>query len=756
MKIIKQSVAVILAIVIGLTASVNAFAATATKKYVSDVITYTASSADEAEKGLAKLGYKMVKDSNLNSTLKTGVYLGYKETDNPEEAITDLSVMNMKGKYSYSDYKQIMAQNREHINETISDFLPAVAEFQSNYEAEKPKALAAYKSLNIYKDDDSGKLMGDYLLEYDFTEGAEKKIAETFMQANTQYILSIMELTSFAGDDSDDTMIDRLVETGPDGIQEKYAKVYPTVAKANQAMAAEYGATATAILNDWNSLYKYICDAEKELVKPAESDDGEPEFVIDYVENKEIDIFDDGTYEKLSGEAKEAADAITTIVDYAENESAVIDCALYASLLETEYGDSTLLDFFKRPASEVKKEELYPLVDAMSDGQRSQFEMNGLQLTLIGAFSDIENGTQEAEDAIENVEKIAESLGTVSIFEGVDRSIFEEGIAFTSAATEHERLTGESWLPDLPSDSSEKDYWLKSMVITTCVSVALAATCIAAVVIQRNQIKTFKAALSQSIENRQEMYNLRHWIQENDITTWEFFGDELYHDETRVATEPYNEASSKLDALKKSEPTVGRTAGIVKCVSFVLFVAAFVYDIVSIVEFFSTDVASEEYIPHHIMSAAQTPYGEDYVYYQTVKNQNGDAADLNNHEGDMKIGWLVLYSTKDKSAGDPILSKDLKVVKGSKNITPDASFVSLFNESAAVNLTDEKYTGKADSTGGTYIIFTRGESLLTGSAVTNGTAALIGFGGLALGAVLGAVITKLAGRKKKEEAPAEA
>ena len=122
----------------------------------------------------------------------------------------------------------------------------------------------------------------------------------------------------------------------------------------------------------------------------------------------------------------------------------------------------------------------------------------------------------------------------------------------------------------------------------------------------------------------------------------------------------------------------------------------------------------------------------------------------------MKIGWLVLYSTKDKSAGNPILSKDLKVVRGSKNITPDASFVRLFNESAAVNLTDEKYTGKADSTGGTYILFTRGESLLTGSAVTNGTAALIGFGGLALGAVLGAVITKLAGRKKKEEAPAEA
>ena len=69
-------------------------------------------------------------------------------------------------------------------------------------------------------------------------------------------------------------------------------------------------------------------------------------------------------------------------------------------------------------------------------------------------------------------------------------------------------------------------------------------------------------------------------------------------------------------------------------------------------------------------------------------------------------------------------------------------------ESAALNLTDEKYTGVKDSMNGTYITFNRAASTLVGSAVTNGTAAIICVGGLAVGAVLGALITKLAAYRK--------
>ena len=61
-----------------------------------------------------------------------------------------------------------------------------------------------------------------------------------------------------------------------------------------------------------------------------------------------------------------------------------------------------------------------------------------------------------------------------------------------------------------------------------------------------------------------------------------------------------------------------------------------------------------------------------------------------------------------------------------------------------------------DSANGTYLVFDRDTSTLIGSAITNGTAAIIGVGGLAVGAVLGAIIAKLAGKKKNKETAAEA
>ena len=195
----KKILAVILAVIIGASASLNAFAATAKKTYISDITLVAADTQNKAEALLIKAGYKMLKDCNVNSTLKSAVYIGYKETENADEALTDIAGMNMLGKFSYSDYKQIMENNRENIAETIDNFLPALAEYQVNYEAEKPAAVAAHTSLNVFKDDDSGKLMGDYLLDFDFSDKAEKQMTETFMQANNEIIITVMNLVSAAG-----------------------------------------------------------------------------------------------------------------------------------------------------------------------------------------------------------------------------------------------------------------------------------------------------------------------------------------------------------------------------------------------------------------------------------------------------------------------------------------------------------------------------------------------------------------------------
>ena len=753
----KKILAVILAVIIGSSASLNAFAATAKKTYISDITLVTADTENKAEAMLIKAGYKMLKNCNVNSTLKTAVYIGYKETDNADEALTDIAGMNMLGKFNYSDYKQIMEKNREQIAESIDNFLPALAEYQVNYEAEKPAAVAAHTSLNVFKDDDSGKLMGDYLLDFDFSDNAEKQMTETFMQANSQIIITIMNLASAAGDDEDETMIDRLTDLGPDGVMIKYKGVYPSVAKANQAMAADYGDTAQLIYNEWDNIYDYILNAEENLV--GENEDGEITFTSDVYDVKEIKID-----ENISQEEKNCINGINDAVNTASAAADYSNYALYNLLNDTEYGDGTLLDFFNRPASDVKKEELYPLVEAMSEGQRSQIEINGLLLTLENAFCGIECDTKEAEEAVETVESVTDSLETMSIFEGVDRSIFEDGVAFTSAATEHERLTGETWLAKLTGERDDKAVWLKTMITTSVLTGVLVAAFIGSTFLSRMRDvsqKAYDAAREELTELQnfvggQNMYfrdfdRLDAFIKVNgeEVEMTKEFGDvfdKIYEDE-RVALET---------KLKWEESRICDIASIVKCVSFVMLVVMLAVDAYSIYEYVTADEPQEEKIPHHIITAATTEYGEDYVYYAAVKNLNGEAADTNNHEADAKIGWLTLYTTKDKAAGNPILAENFKLQTGSSSFKEGASFVHLFNESAALNLTDEKYTGVKDSMNGTYITFNRAASTLVGSVVTNGTAAVIGVGSLAFGALLGAMITKLAGRKKKEEASSEA
>ena len=778
----KKILSVILAVIIGVTASVNSFAASAKKTYISDIVAVTAKDEADAKVQLEKDGYKLLANSNVNSSLKTGVYIGYKETDNADEAIRDIAAMNMTGKFNYSDYKAILEQNRETIKETIDGFTPVIAEFQANYDEEKPAAVAAYKAMNVYKDDDSGKLMGDYLLEYDFSDAAEKKMTETFMQANSQIILTIMQQAAFAGDDNEDSMIDRLVKTGPDGIAKKYRGIYPTVAKANQAMAAEYGDTAAVIYNDWNSVYDYICETEKTLVTVDE--DGNVDVAEGAFEAEEIDAEEE--YGSLEFETASTALALNVADEVASNAEDTTDYVLYNFLNETEYGDGTLLDFFKRPASEVKKEELYPLVDAMSEGQRSQIELSGLRFTLQSAFSDIDSDAEIAEKAVETVGGLAESMGVTSIYDGMDRSIFEDGVAFTSAATEHEKLTGESWLAKLTGASDDKSVWLNTMIVSGIVTGALIATCITAALIERYQRAKEAAPLIKAyirFDNLQIDDDLIRQFRDHEIETFKSItefgkkGEEkaisltwknavskeqirnLQNETLRAEAtihHAYMDAEERLDRYNDYyDETVGNTAYYIKCASFVLLIVALAFDIYAIYEYVTTPEATEEAIPHHLVSAATTEYGEDYVYYQTVKNLKGEAQDTNNHEADAKIGWLTLYTTKDKAAGDPILADNLKVQTGSASFREGMSFVHLFNETSAINLTSELYTGSKDTANGTYLVFEReSSSLLIGSAVTNGTAALIGVGGLAVGAVLGALLTKLAAKKKKTSAEA--
>ena len=742
MKKYIKVLAIVLAVVMAAMMPAQALSAVRSTKYISEVVTVVANSYEEAKKLLETAGYKIVENSNLNSTLKSGVYLGYKETTDKKEAITDVAAMNMTGKFSYSDYKQIMADYRENIEETVDNIEASIEEYQINYDAEAKNATLAYTALNLFKDDDSGKTMGEYFLEYDFSDASRESMTDTLMQANSDIVMSMIRALSFAGDTEDTTMFERMAETGPDGIEEKYTKVYPTVAKARVAMAAEYGTAADSIYKDWDGFYEYLTGIEKMIVRESDG-------TIGFEDASMIPpAADPINTNGLSAEEADFVNELNQVSGSATVVANMTDIDLYLMLEGTEFGEGTLLDFFKRPAADVDKTELYVIVDSMSEGQKGQKDFVDIKDILISAFSESEGTAEEAADAAEKYAELTEEVEAVSIFEGVDRSVFEDGVAFTSSAVRHESLTGQSWLDKLGTlTDPSSNYWNQTTAVCWIATAALFAVGIGSAVVNRIANGLLSAREQAFLTAEREMQNeVRRIIGTHARGGEVLLANDAYDIMDQAFKDAYSDAAS---SLRKTSATL-KVTGIITAVSFVLMFVVLVYDIYTLVDYFMQEKPEEEAIPHHLMATAMTAYGEDYVYYQTVKTLSGDAADTNNHEADTTVGWLVLYTTKDENAGESICADDIKVVTGSTDFGEDASFAHLFNETAPVNLTDPNYTGTEDTADGTYIVFDHNTASYAGSAIAGGSAAMIAAAALAVGAAGGSIIT--AAIKKKKEA----
>ena len=257
------------------------------KTYISEVKIGMGETEEEAKKELEEEGYTILKDSGKNadlnkdagskSSLKRGandkiVYLGYKTTKDPEEAITDLAVMNMNGGYSIEDYNILMDQQMDsQIKPFVDRFISALEEYRANYAKKKTdksyiRADHIRRYLNKMTDDDTGdKPLGDLLLNktkyelgdkaYNALSDSDKKnhadILTILMQANGKATLSIEKLITRAADSGDDSWIDRLKDTTLDDLidrTEKENKSLTSKTDILKELDKKYSHTASGIL----------------------------------------------------------------------------------------------------------------------------------------------------------------------------------------------------------------------------------------------------------------------------------------------------------------------------------------------------------------------------------------------------------------------------------------------------------------------------------------------------------------------------
>ncbi|MBO6109052.1 MAG: hypothetical protein J6P16_06590, partial [Eubacterium sp.] len=72
---------------------------------------------------------------------KVGVFLCYQTTDNKDEAITDIAVMNEQGNYSVGAYEKLLEEQRKYFSDLVNDSKQMLKEYRDNVQAGLPLAL---------------------------------------------------------------------------------------------------------------------------------------------------------------------------------------------------------------------------------------------------------------------------------------------------------------------------------------------------------------------------------------------------------------------------------------------------------------------------------------------------------------------------------------------------------------------------------------------------------------------------------------
>ena len=710
---------------------ISAFAAEE-KVYIKEVRISTAADENTAKQWLIDNGYQVL-DVNLNYNANAdAVYMGYITTTNPDEAITDMAIMQMDGGYSFAQFEAALRQQQENVNDALRSIEATIREARQNYAAGKENAKGAYQILNYFIEDDSGKLVGDYLL-VDQIDPAD--LSKVVLQSNSDFSILLYSMLAWACTDiGDENWMSKLKDKDPYG-------EYDDVA---------YSDLAASIFDDYVTIHDALVSFETYF--------GGDIFDIKTMTDEELEVF---------------------VEDLPEEQAN--NFGLYVALSVYDYSGKSLVEFFKNDPNEVALEDLYPILDAMSEGQRHIVDFVGLNTLVFYAQNDTESAKTYIDSCIADF-MVYEVYDAISIYTGVDRSIFTDGgVALTTASMRESASTGDSsWYSRENIDP----------VLAGLLHTIAGGAVISAVAVPIYASKSWAARVAGSAATREEsrLFGMLSDFYSKDLdkkTLFKDVVDELqweygvtseselwslakttnpelephlhYLSEQRAIHDNYMERqmakNNKLIDEKYDEvfeSVMKKSKQIAMVALGVSLVAEAIVIGVKLYNYYHRDYTV---IPRIIIDNVVTETEDYYVRYYAALDEDGEYADLNAWRG---TRWNALYTTKDKEAGDPILASGLTAVVDAYAMpTADSYGVHYFGETGACDLSRYALKSRAPEI---YMFFTRDHSLrATASAFSKGTVitfASIGLvGGIAIGSlgVIGA--TKL--KKKKASSSAE-
>ncbi len=389
----------------------------------------------------------------------------------------------------------------------------------------------------------------------------------------------------------------------------------------------------------------------------------------------------------------------------------------YELLATLTNDDVSLLDLLTGDDYDIQTTErylLYPLVSLLTEGQKASLSFVSLYYLIslgIGDDDTVKEGKETLDmSAVEGKEN--------SIYEGIDRTIFSDGVALTNEALRLQASSGKPAVDSIWGSISTTSYILwGAFGLSTLFAIGLA--------VYNTYLNDLPKRLQKTILK----------IGEQADKAWEA-GNQSFSEELVAQQDNVRKALRVAEQSEESAMVVFTyyAAAAMVAVSLVLFAVSIWNTYQDLKEYYNAEFTP---IPLHMVDeGVDENDAKVYTYYDAVtcnreeQNMVTDAnrlldnyADLN---GDVGRQWVALYTTKDKNAGNPLT--ELKVQYEDSNL-PDETYtaLSMFGEDAAQNLTN-KTAGYTYSNGknGIYLFYRTDANAFAGSVFSQNSEVLIG------------------------------
>ena len=619
--------------------------------------------------------------------------------------------------------------------------------------------------MNKYKEDDSGKLLGDLLLTI-----SDDDLAKLLMEANGQIVLAIQDNIAYGCDTKESTWLERAEKAQSyEVLRKAYIKSYNcNTATADANLKRNYNDTATMLAENWDDIKQHI-DHVNEFTKKNG---------LDKMSSKELKQW----YKDNVNEKQEDME----IINYAQERDVVTLLAGY------KYEDKTLLDFFSQDYEEISGKNikrLYPIAAALSNGQKSAVDETVSMFKLVinaaasNGFNDVSNTTtkmmddvsekdkekvEEAKETLEKIEEAIDKTDPISVYDGVDREIFDGNVAVTSIAENYSKGNKNKWTDSFVESGAFAATTISLGVLSL---VSLSAAIICAKVASKARVAIMRAAYTDLNTGASEIiYSEEAMMFSNSGVTFEQVLNPKTIDETFMTSTGSlvdDAYKAQADLLQKGQTFNSMKGNVNKmslCSKLKIGLAVFaivlcavdiVVTCITLVNYYNR---KHDAIPKFMVDVS---YNEDketsYINYKSVPDDNNTCGDLNGEGGKQ---WLALYATKDKNAGKPIMApgpnSEIKVKYG-KTTTPSGySPLHMFGTpNAAQNLTfadGENGFSFNDKKGGTYLFFKRDEFAMNAGTTMSKPSVWVGMAAsllIGLGVGICATTVLLKRRKKK-------